>query len=224
VRGNSWLAVDTVYRYQPDLWRPLLAAYQRKPTRPFVLIETVYEGEHDSTPDQIRRQAWWAMLCGGCGQFFGNNPIWHFDGPTLFPHTNTWEQALDSTGTRDIARIGKFLATLQWQKLQPDIAGELIAAGAGDGTARITTGRAPDWSLAVLYIPAEGKDPRTFTLNLASLPGPATARWFNPAKDGFPLPPGTTLSNRGQQAVQTPGDNGAGVNDWVLMLECRGRP
>jgi len=45
---QPWLAVDTVYRYQTDLWRPLLAAYGRRPTRPFVLIKTVYEGEHDS--------------------------------------------------------------------------------------------------------------------------------------------------------------------------------
>lgn len=107
---QAWLAVDTVYRYQPDLWRPLLANCDRKPVRPFVLIETTYEGEHNAKPEEIRRQAWWAMLGGACGQFFGNNPLWHFDGPTLFPRTNTWEQALDSTGTRDIARLGKFLS------------------------------------------------------------------------------------------------------------------
>ena len=221
---QPWLAVDTVYRYQPDLWRSLLAAYRRKPTRPFVLIETTYEGEHDSTPEQIRRQAWWALLCGGCGQFFGNNPIWHFDGPTLFPHTNTWEQALDSTGTRDIARMGSFLTMLPWQQLQPDIEGEIVVAGGGDGAARITAARARDGSFAVLYIPGDGKGLRTFTLNLASLRGPLRARWFNPAKDGLPLPRSVTLSGRGQQELQTPGDNSAGAGDWVLTLEHGAKP
>ena len=60
-----------------------------------MLIETIYESEHDATPDQIRRQAWQAMLSGAAGQFFGNNPIWHFDGPTLYPFTGDWKQALD---------------------------------------------------------------------------------------------------------------------------------
>ncbi len=218
---QPWLAVDTVYRYQPDLWRPLLAAHGRKPARPFVLIETIYEGEHDSKPEQIRRQAWWAMLCGACGQFFGNNPMWHFDGPTLFPHTNTWEQALGSTGSRDIARLGKFLTTLPWQQLVPDTEGKLVAAGAGDGTARITGARASDKSLALLYIPADGKGPREFKLNLANFAGPVTARWFNPAKDASLLPYGATFPNRGQQTLQTPGDNGVGANDWLLVLESR---
>jgi hypothetical protein len=72
---QPWLAVDTVYRYQSDLWRPLQANYGRRPVRPFVLIESTYEGEHDAKPEQIWRQAWWAMLNGACGQFFGNNPL-----------------------------------------------------------------------------------------------------------------------------------------------------
>ena len=151
-----------------------------------MLIETVYEGEHDSKPEQIRRQAWWAMLCGACGQFFGNNPMWHFDGPTLFPHTNTWEQALDSTGARDVARLGKFLATRPWQQLVPDTEGELVAAGAGDGAARIVAARAPEGEPRGALHPRRTARVRArFTLNLASFSGPVTARWFNPAKDGF---------------------------------------
>ena len=218
---QPWLAVDTVYRYQADLWRPLLAAYDRRPARPFVLIEAVYEGEHDSRPEQIRRQAWWAMLCGACGQFFGNNPMWHFDGPTLFPHMNTWQQALDSEGARDVARLGKFLATHRWQQLVPDTEGKLVTAGAGEGAARITAARASDGNLALLYIPTDGRGPRGLTLNLTSFPAPVTAQWFNPAHDAPLLPHGTTLPNRGQQTLQTPGDNGAGVNDWLLVLESR---
>ena len=46
---------------------------------PFVLMESSYEGEHNSSPVQIRRQAYWAILCGAAGQFLGNKPIWGFD-------------------------------------------------------------------------------------------------------------------------------------------------
>ena len=83
---RDWIAVDTVYSYLKDLREPLQAARVRRPQRPFVLIESTYEGEHDAPPEQIRFQAWAAMLSGAAGQFFGNNPIWHFDGPTLFKY------------------------------------------------------------------------------------------------------------------------------------------
>ena len=90
---RDWLTVNNFYGYEKAMFLPMLAEYRRQPVRPFVLIETTYEDEHDATPDQIRRQAYWAMLSGACGQFFGNNPIWHFDGPGLYPAKMTWQQA-----------------------------------------------------------------------------------------------------------------------------------
>jgi hypothetical protein len=216
---QTWLGFETVYRYQPDLWRPLLAAYGRNPIRPFVLIETVYEGEHDSKPEQIRRQAWWAMLCGACGQFFGNNPIWHFDGPTLFPHTNTWEQALDSVGTRDMARLGKILSALPWHRLVPESAAQIIVVGPGDGATRAVAARTADGRFAMAYIPADGSGQRELGLDLSAFPLPLKARWVNPARDVPPLVTAELLANRPQQSLRTPGDNGTGANDWVLVLE-----
>jgi len=57
---------------------------------PYFLIETSYEGEHNA-PLQIRRQAYWALLCGATGHFLVNRPIWLFD--------PGWEQALDAAGS-----------------------------------------------------------------------------------------------------------------------------
>lgn len=215
-----WLAVDTVYSYAADLYRPLLAAYARQPVRPCVLIETTYEGEHDARPEQIRRQAWWAMLSGAAGQFFGNNPIWHFDGPTLFPHRDTWQQALDSTGTRDAARLGAFFAARHLPALVPDLDNKLVV-DAGGGTAHVMAARSPDGRLTGIYVPATGEESRSLTLNLAGLTLPVTATWFNPAKGAAGPTPGPVFSTSGQQTLQTPGDNGTGVNDWVLTLETR---
>jgi hypothetical protein len=214
--AQPWLAVDTVYRYQPDLWRPLLAAYELKPAKPFVLIETAYEGEHNSPPEQIRRQAWWAMLSGACGQFFGNNPMWHFDGPTLFPHTNTWQQALDSPGARDIARLGKL--KLPWPDLVPVVQNTLIKTGAGEGASRALAARLPDGSLTVIYIPADGQGPRELMLDLSHVARPCLALWFNPAKDSAPDKEARIQRNESQRLFRTPGDNGTGANDWVLVL------
>ena len=216
---QPWLAADTVYRYQPDLWRPLQANYGRRPVRPFVLIESTYEGEHDAKPEQIRRQAWWAMLSGACGQFFGNNPLWHFDGPGLFKTEVTWQQTLDSTGSRDMARLGAFFARRPWHRLQPDLENQLATSARGEGTRFISAARTPDGTLALLYLPADGQISREVTLDLSRFPGPVTAHWFNPAKEDALLPHDRVLPNRERQTLRTPGDNGTGVNDWVLVLE-----
>jgi hypothetical protein len=218
---QPWLSVDTVYSYATNLYVPLLANHSRVPMRPFVLIESTYEGEHDSRPEQIRRQAWWAMLCGACGQFFGNNPIWHFDGPTLFPHQNTWQEALGSVGSRDIARMGSFLAARPWHQLVPDQGSQLVPSESGSGVTQVTAARTRDRRFALIYIPADGRKPRELIVNFDEFSAPVTARWFNPARDTELLAHDAAPSNRGSQKLQTPGDNGTGVNDWVLVLEAR---
>ncbi len=221
---QAWLEVDNVYRYQEDLWRPLQAAWIQQPTRPFVMIESAYEGEHKSTPDRIRRQAWWPMLCGACGQFFGNNPIWYFDGPgfTNFKSSPTWQQALDSTGARDMTRLGEFIRQRPWWLWVPDLRGEFITAGAGSGAAKAVAAHTRDWRTAVLYIPSDGQGPRSLTLDCRLFPGSVTAQWFNPAKDSPLLSHPSPLANAAQQTLTTFGDNGTGANDWVLVLEATG--
>ena len=178
---RPWLAVETVYSYKKDLGPELLAAYHATPVRPFVLIESTYEGEHESHPAQIRRQAWTAMLSGAAGQFFGNNPVWHFDGPTLFPFTGDWRRALDGS------------------RLARHVAPRRVLPGAPVATS--VTGRP-----TALRLPRGGTDapvsarrlvrtadssptshrtrrlrPLELTWRLSSVP--PRARWFNPARD-----------------------------------------
>ena len=52
--------------------------WRRDPAWPFFLIESTYEGEHNASDLQIRRQAYWSVLCGGNGHIMGNKPIWLF--------------------------------------------------------------------------------------------------------------------------------------------------
>lgn len=218
---RPWLAIDNVYRYQDDLWKPLRAGWAKSPTRPYVLIETTYEGEHKATPAQVRRQAWWAMTCGACGQFFGNNPIWYFDGPgyTHMKSADSWRKALDLTGSRDMARLAAFFKGRPWHRLVPDVDDKLVAAGGG--ATKATAARTADGKLAVVYVASDGKKPRVLTLNLGGFGGPVAGRWFNPAKDQPLVALAADLKNRDGQPVTTPGDNGTGANDWVLVLEVR---
>jgi hypothetical protein len=213
----QWLTVNAVYSYERTLFRPLLAVYRRRPTRPFVLIETVYEGEHDATPEQIRRQAYWAMLCGACGQFLGNNPIWHYDGPGLFPVKTTWQAALDSPGTRDMERLHQFFAALSWDRLIPDQAQAIVTAGAGTGVGTAVAAGTGDGKLAVFYISSTGTQPRELTVNLGWFAGPVHARWYNPTSGRYTAAEQEPLPNRGSRAFRTPGDNGTGTSDWLLL-------
>ncbi len=217
--GEPWLTVDTVYSYARTLYRPLLAEYAVKPARPFVLIESTYEGEHNSTPDQIRRQAYWAMLSGACGQFLGNNPLWHFDGPGLFPSKLSWVQAMDAAGSRDMARLGGLFRELPWPQLRPEEDHAVLTEGYGKDVATALTARTADGKLSVTYVPSTGTDARELTVNTAPFPGPVSVRWFNPTTGHFTGAGGPPLPNRGRHRLRTPGDNGAQANDWVLVLE-----
>jgi hypothetical protein len=80
------------------------------PSVPFFLIESAYENEHNATDQRLRTQADHAVLSGAAGQVFGNNPIWHFDGPGLYPAPMTWQEALGGKGTQSMTHLQSLLA------------------------------------------------------------------------------------------------------------------
>ena len=82
----------------------------------------------------------------------------------------------------------------------------------------VSAARSTDGRLAVVYVPASGTEPSELTLNLHGLAPDLTAQWFNPARDAALQPEGAIATNRDGQKVRSPGDNGAGSGDWVLVL------
>ena len=117
-RGEPWLQVNNVYTYGP-VYHPALRQYARPERMPFFLIESAYETEHETTERRLRSQAYQAVLSGAAGQIFGNNPIWHFDGPGLYAASVTWQQALGSRGAQSMSHLRNLLERLP-----------LVAAGA----------------------------------------------------------------------------------------------
>jgi hypothetical protein len=218
---RGWLTVDAVYSYEKELFRPMLAGYRRRPVRPFVLMESVYEGEHDSRPELIRRQAYWAMLSGACGQFLGNNPIWHFDGPGLYPAKATWREALDGAGSRDMARLRRVFAGRPWHRLVPEADHTIVTDGYGRGESTALTAQTDDRRLSITYVPSTGTGPRTLTVSLGQFAGPVKARWYNPTDGRYAEVDDTPRADREARVFRTPGDNGTQTNDWLLILEVR---
>lgn len=219
---QPWLTIDTVYRYQDDLWRPLQTNWHREPTRPYVMIESAYEGEHQTTPARLRAQAWWSRTSGACGQFFGNNPIWYFDGRAYdfakqksAPH---WRAALDLPGSRDISRLAAFFTKLDWSTLQPDLGDQVLVVGIGEGKDRATCAASSDGRLGVIYVPT----PRILGVNPARFIGPVAAHWFDPTTGEFLGASGTPLGGSPAE-LKSPGRNAAGDADWVLLLEATNR-
>lgn len=199
--GASWLEVNSTYTYK--LAHAMLRRdYERRPAMPFFLIESTYEGEHDSKPQWIRRQAYWALLNGAAGQLMGDRPIWLFD--------PGWEKALDGAGSRDMERLKALFGSLRWWELVPDEEHRLLKEGWGDaGTlSYAAAARTADGNTGIIYLP----EARTVEVNLAELKGPRVeARWFD-RRTGVRKPGGRFASQGGREFTTPPG------GDWVLEL------
>ncbi len=218
----EWLQVNTVYDYRDDLYVPCLEAARIEPARPFLMIESAYEGEHKAQPDRIRRQAYWPLLSGACGVLYGNSPLWHFGSRGVFDRGGDWVAAMHSRGAADMARLSTVFRNHPWWRLVPDVhhtllasASDLPAGGLGD----VTAARTAEGDFAMAYIPSRGVHSRTLAMDMSLFAGPVTARWFNPADGTYQAIADTPVPPSGRHKFQTPGDNGTGAGDWLLILE-----
>jgi hypothetical protein len=170
---------------------------------PFVLIESTYEGEHNASAVQIRRQAYWAILSGATGQFLGNRPMWLFD--------PGWEQALNSVGAEDMQRLFLLFSSRPWFELVPDQKHEVVLDGLGEfnGMDYLTAARTSDGGTVIAYLPAA----RTITVDMAKLSGKTAAGWwFNP-RSGRAASAGQ-FATTGRKQFTPPAEG-----DWVLVLD-----
>ncbi len=199
---EGWLDLNTTYTYG-IVHRMLLNDFNRTPVMPFVLMESTYEGDHNASEVQIRRQAYWALLCGATGQFIGNDAIWRF-GPG-------WEAALNSTGSKDMSRVTALLKSRQWWTLIPDSKHEVVVGGLGEfnGLDYLAAARAEDGGSVIAYLPTA----RVAVLQMTKISGKlATAWWYN-SRSGKSELIGKFLTTGKQQF--TPPSEG----DWVLVLD-----
>ena len=203
----SWLAVNSIYSQANDVHARGLVQYNNS-TMPYFLLEARYESEPGPpdpvvTTQQLRAQAYEALLAGATGQIFGNNPIWHFQAPTsLFPYTGTWQTALNSGGSVSMQRLAALWTARSWWLLQPQ--DSMITAG--------HAARASDGSFALAYVTTN------VTVQLNQLAGPnVLARWYDPFTGVYN--PINTFPKSASPFFTTPGNNGNNGADWVLVLE-----
>ena len=199
---DGWLELNATYTYN-IVHRMLLADYNRQPVMPFFLQESTYEGEHNASAVQIRRQAYWAILCGATGQFMGNRPVWLFD--------PGWQAALNSTGAQDMTRWGELFGSRPWYGLVPDEKHEVVVDGLGEfrGLDYLAAARTADGSMVMAYLPTA----RTITVDMSKVAGKrAKGSWVNPRTGKWDSVEDSRTEGKRQF---TPPEEG----DWVLVLE-----
>jgi Protein of unknown function (DUF4038)/Putative collagen-binding domain of a collagenase len=220
----SWAAIITIngaYVYGPT-YLQVLHNYNQTPVMPVFLMEAHYELEDvGHTPDfgtplVLRREAYWTMLSGAKGQFYGNKYTWSFkDG---------WQNNIDTPGGTQVTIWKDFFSSLPWQDLVPDQDHSVVTAGfgtPGDMETRVsksdyaTTSKTPDGAYVLVYVPTA----RTITVNMTNLKASAAGKWFDPSNGAYTSIAGSPFANKGTQQFTPPGNNHAGDSDWVLLLD-----
>jgi Protein of unknown function (DUF4038)/Putative collagen-binding domain of a collagenase len=200
---STWLDIGASYCYQ-IVPLQLIWHYGVKPVRPRFLLESVYEGPSQfATPLQMRRQAYWSVLCGGFGHVMGNFPIWLFD--------PGWPEAMDSPGAEGMVHWGRLFRSRPWFNLVPDQDHTVVTAGLDErwGLDCCVAAATADGSTIIAYMTSA----RTITIDLAKMSaGQARAWWFNP-RDGAATAAGMFATD-GTMDFTPPGEG-----DWALVLD-----
>ena len=207
---GRWLDFNTTYTYE-IVQEKLLRDYNRTPTIPFILVEATYEGEHNASEVQVRRQAYWATLCGAFGQFLGNAPLYGFDGPTIFRSKGTWQEAMDLAGSVDMVYWARLFRSRTWYDLIPDQKHEVATSGLGEftGLDYLAAARTSDGSTVIAYMPTS----RTITVDMSKVSGTQAVGWWFDPRTGRATPAGA-FPTSGTQELSPPAQG-----DWVLVLD-----
>ena len=179
---------------------------------PRVLIESAYEHDtHDVSDQQIRSEAYEALLTGTVGQFYGHGSVWKFDAD--------WADSLDTSASRAMTHLRVLFDALPWPDLRPVVDGSVLVDGAGEFAEPDYAVAASTPTVSVIYVPSE----RSLTVrhgNDGARPevAPSDAWWFDPTSGEAQPVREWTVNGDGTFTVSTPGANAAGDGDWVLVI------
>jgi hypothetical protein len=210
-KGEEWLTINNVYSYSLSLYELCKSAYDQKPMMPYFMIESAYENEHNTTPQQLRSEAYWPVLCGAMGHIFGNCPIWHFGSAPGWCGITDWKIQLDYPGSVSIDYVQRLFRSRPWHLLIPDFDHQVMIDGYGQWGAKdyTSTACASDGTTIISYLPAG----RQVTIDLSKITGKkARCWWYNPG-NGTATKYGT-FPAEGLVQFNPPSDG-----DWVLVID-----
>ncbi|MDR3687990.1 MAG: DUF4038 domain-containing protein [Fimbriimonas sp.] len=209
------MTLNCVYRWDGSPAALGLRAYGYRPASPSFLLEEPYDEEgpdgNNVNPNAIqpvRRFPWWGWLTTIGGYIAGNAYIWPF-------RPQEWQQHLDTDGARDLTILNRFVRSIQWWTLVPDLDGKLIPNNAKqvDDEAFVATASSSDGSLFVGYFPP--KHPSSVDIDFGHAKAVSRLRWMDPTTGDFKPAVGFKPAQPFHGAP--PGLNHAGHADWVLI-------
>jgi hypothetical protein len=216
---SSWapiISLDASYTYYPT-YAQVLFDYDRANFLPTFLIEANYEFENDWLNNESgRRQEYWSLLSGACGQLYGNHYTWQF--------LPGWQTELDTAGSTQMEYVTTLFAPLAWYNLVPDQNHTLVTAGYGtfasigsvNASDYVTAAQTPDGTLAIVYMPTMAS---CITVDLSQMGNPVMAQWYDPSSGQYTAVSGSPFTNASLQAFTPTGTNADGDCDWVLVLQ-----
>jgi hypothetical protein len=205
------------------------ADYERKPTKPVLDGEPLYEDHplsfdakrlgHSVAAD-VRRPLYWDLFGGAFGHTYGHHSVWQMWEPGKRRPINDplmpWHQALDQPGAGQMHFARKLLESRPFLSRLPDdsvlVPDRVVTAVPGAGRYRFVATRDSSGSYAMVYAPVG----RPFRVRLDKISGTqAKAWWFNP-RDGEATLIGTFPTTGEREFV--PPNRGEPL-DWVLVLD-----
>jgi hypothetical protein len=220
---NGIFGLNGTYTYYPTYAR-LWQDYNRTNFLPTFMVEANYEFESlqgpVTTPPILRKQEYWTMTSGACGQMYGNGYTW--------PFRSGWQANLDTPGAAQIRIMQQFFNARAWFSLVPDTNHTVVVSNYGTYSDNshvadndfLTAACTGDGSVVVVYTPIL----RQFAVDLGKLSGPAVTRWFDPSSGVFSSISGSPFTNSGIRTFTPPGNNQDGDGGWVLVLETNPPP
>ncbi len=226
----KWITLNWTYAYSPayrksypysenyDNWKII-------PNIPIQFAEGYYDSGDTKEYDQngtigscgnrfvIRRQAWWNVFSGACGNAWGAEGISYYnrDG-------EPWQTGIEYASSKDMGIMKLIMDKLKWIKLQPDIGHQFLTGGYGtwmtdDYAVCAVSG---DGTLAVIYTPVQ----QSFELNLPKSGKTSRVRWVDPTNAKYIKVDMRFPKKKNKSIViTTPGFNHSGREDWVLIIE-----
>lgn len=216
-----WLGFSMIYTYwreKPNEWvdsqqmvhvyETALREYNKTDRMPFILGESQYEGDGSrfandmGSPQHVRRQAWWTILCGGTGHAYGQDG-WNFPAD--------WRTIMNYPGgSQHMRYVRTFFESIPWHRLQPDQRHSILVSGYGDYMKAnyVTAAATDDKTTLVAYLPQPG----SVMVDLGQLKSASmNARWYNPRTGQFNK--GEPVTNQGVKRFTSPPQD-----DWVLLI------
>ena len=225
----EWLDINWTYAYTPEHRKPDypysqgFEEWRDHPDTPVWFGEGYYDwggkglSGNDGGRYMMRRQMYWVLLSSIAGYNYGAEGVQdrqnNYSGNGM-----TWQETLDYPSSYDCKRMVELLAELKWWKLVPDYDNKTLTSGYGHfmgdrGDDYAPAARAHDGSFALVYTPVA----RKLQIDMSRFKGTVKAKWFDPTNGEHKR--AGSYENSGSCVFTSPGDNGTGEEDWLLVLQ-----